>query len=144
MSTALSVDVDTTLYSSSAVMRAAYKFSGHFFVGVVRHSERSERLVVTFRQRVSGGIDVPSVIDAFNTELVDQQLRERLEAEFGPLRELIVAQAFSDTSLLADEQEADPAVDPLAIADDSPGPHVENVSASLGNSAGAVVPLPDA
>lgn len=39
-------------------------------------------------------------VTAFVNELTDQQLRTVLEAEFGALRTLVVAQAFSEGNLL--------------------------------------------
>jgi His-Xaa-Ser system protein HxsD len=46
------------------------------------------------------GTAVDSVLTAFTNELGDQQLRNLLENEFGQLRTLIVAQAFSEGNLL--------------------------------------------
>ncbi len=119
----LSIDVDLTLYPITAVMRAAYKFTGQYYVAIRRVPEHPEqRATVTLAPKEhSRSADRRMLLGDFQNELIDQSLRDTLEAEFGPLRELIVAQAFADTNLL------DPArddgnylSDPLGIG--LPGP----------------------
>jgi hypothetical protein len=54
-----------------------------------------------------------SLVGEFCNELTDQQLRVVLEKEFGELRTLIVAQAFSEGNLLdPDRETADDKADP--------------------------------
>ena len=47
-------------------------------------------------------------IGEFFNELLDQQIRFSLDAEFAPLRTLIVAQAFSEGNLLPADADATP------------------------------------
>jgi His-Xaa-Ser system protein HxsD len=114
----VSIDVDTRLYSPSATMRAAYKFTGRYHVAVEQLPGTDVQLKVTLRPKSpSDLVDEPGVRGDFLNELLDQRLREMLEAEFGALRELIVAQAFADTNLIDPaREEADYAVDPLKIS----------------------------
>jgi His-Xaa-Ser system protein HxsD len=98
----LSIEIDTQLYSASAAMRAAYKFTDRYHVALQRPSDSAEsRLTVILRPKSASQIvDEPRLRGDFLNELLDQRLRETLEAEFGAVRELIVAQAFADTNLL--------------------------------------------
>jgi His-Xaa-Ser system protein HxsD len=120
----VSFRVDTSMYPISAVTRAAYKFTARYHVAIRREAEDSSIVTVTLTPKS------PSILDAtaervlmgdFENELIDQRLRESLEAEFGALRELIVAHAFSDTNLLDPARDdGDYVEDPLGIG--LPGP----------------------
>jgi His-Xaa-Ser system protein HxsD len=121
--TSVSIDVDTQLYPFAAVMRAAYKFTGQYHVGLRRPEDVNEpKVMVTLTPKSSGAsVDDPQLTGDFLNELLDQAMRERLEAEFGPVRELIVAQAFSETNLLDPARdEGDYDDDPLKIGRDAP------------------------
>jgi His-Xaa-Ser system protein HxsD len=126
------VEVDSTIYSESAVMRAAYKFSGQYHVILSRGGTRPEQLLVSLSLKATQVVpDVPTIRGDFFNELLDQQLREKLEAEFGGVRELILAQAFADTNLLdPNRDEGDYVADPLGIGNDTPGPHLAAPSTS--------------
>ena len=66
-------------------------------------------------------VDERQLTGDFLNELLDQALRERLEAEFGPVRELIVAQAFSEANMLDPvRDDGDYNDDPLSIGRDGP------------------------
>lgn len=117
-----SIDVDTRLYSAAAAMRAAYKFSGRCHVALEQGPAAESRLTVILRPKTSSVVDEHQLRGDFMNELLDQRLREVLEAEFGSLRELIVAQAFADTNLIDPaREEADYVADPLDIGAQSVG-----------------------
>jgi His-Xaa-Ser system protein HxsD len=121
--TSVSIEVDTQLYALPAVMRAAYKFTGRYHVALRRPDDISEpNVTVTLTPKSSGGrVDERQLTGDFLNELLDQALRGHLEAEFGPVRELIVAQAFSDANLLDPARdEGDYAEDLLGIGRDAP------------------------
>lgn len=84
------------VYSLKALLAAAYKFSDSYAVWVDTAAD-GRWAVVFIAERV---IDHELVMTGFVKELVDQQLREALEKEFGSLRTLIVAQAFAEGNLL--------------------------------------------
>jgi His-Xaa-Ser system protein HxsD len=114
---AISIDIDTRLFSTSAVMRAMYKFSGAYHVALQQPGDTEPQLRVTLRPKSPQGVvDEQKVTGDFLNELLDQRLREALEAEFGTLRQLIVAQAFADVNLLDPTREdASYVADPLNI-----------------------------
>jgi His-Xaa-Ser system protein HxsD len=116
------IRIDTTLYPISAVTRAAYKFTARFHVAIRREADDSPWIVVTLTPKIPTEATCGRVlIGDFENELIDQRLRETLEAEFGAVRELIVAHAFSDTNLLDPARDdGDYVDDPLGIG--LPGP----------------------
>ena len=109
----IAVPVDLTLYSIDAAMRAAYKLTDRCFAFVERNLEREQELVVYLVGR-SRSADVSALALEFRNELLDQQLRCRLEEQFKDVRTLIVAQAFSEGNLIdGDADEGDYRNDPL-------------------------------
>jgi His-Xaa-Ser system protein HxsD len=147
----LSIEVDTQLYSASAAMRAAYKFTDRFHVELQRPSDADElRLTVILRPKgASQIVDARALRGDFLNELLDQRLRETLEAEFGAVRELIVAQAFADTNLLDPAREdSDYIDDRLGIGGDAHQANVESLMRGQGAAArqgsGTQRPLADA
>lgn len=121
--TSVSIDVDTELYALPALQRAAYKFTGQYHVALRRPDEVDvRRVTVTLTPKsATVNVDEHQLTGDFLNELLDQAVRERLEAEFGPVRELIVAQAFSETNLLDPARDdGDYDGDPLSIGRNAP------------------------
>ena len=100
----VAVPIDLTLYSLDAVMRAAYKFTDRCFVFLQRETGKAHLLTIFLVGRARS-TDLSTVVLEFQNELLDQQLRVRLEEQFKDVRTLIVAQAFSEGNLI------DPAAD---------------------------------
>lgn len=60
-------------------------------------SIEGDRAVISF----AASLPFPETFEAdFNRDLLDQDLRERIAEETGPLKNLILAQVFSKTNLL--------------------------------------------
>jgi His-Xaa-Ser system protein HxsD len=112
----VALEVDSSIYSTAALLRACYKFTDRCYFFVTRAAETPHRLVVVLWQKGGRAPDL-DLIGQFSNELCDQQVREQLDREAGALRELIVAQAFAEGNLLNPETEhADYEADPLSIA----------------------------
>lgn len=90
------LSVSKEVYSLKAVLAAAYKLSDR--CAVLVDAPDTHQWVLFLVGRGTG--DATPLIDALVRELTDQALRDRLESEFGALRTLIVAQAFSEGNLL--------------------------------------------
>lgn len=90
------LSVSRAVYSRKAVLAAAYKLSGRCVALV--DADGDDRWVV-YLLAPSGG-DLASLLSTLIRELGDQALRDQLEEEFGAVRTLIVAQAFSEGNLL--------------------------------------------
>jgi His-Xaa-Ser system protein HxsD len=98
----------TNVYSLRSVLAAAYKLSSR--VAVFVDSDGEGRLAAFLISVDEARVE--DDVTAFVNELADQQLRSLLEAEFGALRTLVVAQAFSEGNLLdPDRETADDEID---------------------------------
>lgn len=94
----LAVPVDLRIYTVDAVLRAAYKLTDRCFVFLDRQGRDDELTVFLVGRSAADVLD--SLALEFHNELLDQQLRCRLEQGFGDVRTLIVAQAFAEGNLL--------------------------------------------
>jgi His-Xaa-Ser system protein HxsD len=99
--TSYSFKVDTTIYSKSCIFRTCYKFTDNVYIFLSRSPDDADSIIVSITPK-SSIEDLNRIILEFQNELIDQNTREILENEFGPLRDLIVAQAFSEGNLLSD------------------------------------------
>lgn len=109
------LEVDTALYGLDAIFRAAYRFTDRCYIFLARVPEAPTLVSVTLmaRQPVT---DLGPLVGQLCNELIDQQIRLALAREAGPLRELIVAQAFSEGNLLDEQRDhGDFESDPLGI-----------------------------
>lgn len=93
--------VSNEVYSRKDVLAAAYKLSERCAVLVDKAEDGRWLLYVV---ATAAGDPTPHV-DALIRELCDQALRSALESEFGAVRTLIVAQAFSEGNLLNGEED---------------------------------------
>jgi His-Xaa-Ser system protein HxsD len=110
----VALEIESTVYSLPAVLRACYKFADQLY-SFVTPADAEAALVVALWSR-SGG-EVPSgLIGEFCNELADQELRERLARETAHIREMIVTQAFAEGNLTGEDDEGDYEADPLGIA----------------------------
>lgn len=103
------LSISRAVYPRKAVLAAAYKLSNR--CAVLVDADGDDRWVVYLIAQPGG--DPQSILPILIRELGDQALRERLEDEFGAVRTLIVAQAFSEGNLLDPARdEADHSLDP--------------------------------
>lgn len=108
---------DAAAYRLSAVKKAALKFGDRFHTLItIVTTQNTNSIKVVLRAK--------SVVDSFEflvgefcNEVLDQDLRERISEETEAVRNLILAHAFSRTSLInADWDSVDYHADPLGIA----------------------------
>jgi His-Xaa-Ser system protein HxsD len=98
------VSVSREVYSRKAVLAAAYKLSDRCAVLVDTDGDKRWVLYLLGQEAHDG----KALLETLIKELADQALRDRLEQEFGAVRTLIVAQAFSEGNLLdPDRDDAD-------------------------------------
>lgn len=103
------LSVSRAVYSLRALLATAYKFSDRYAVLVDEDGNDRWAMFVV----VASPVDLHGAVDELVRELGDQQLRATLEQDFGPMRTLIVAQAFAEGNLLdrgrdAADHNADP------------------------------------
>jgi His-Xaa-Ser system protein HxsD len=86
---------DRSGHSLDAVQRAAYRFSDRLSCDI---SEDPEAIEVMVHLADDTG-EPEAVLADFRNEVLDQVLRERIRAETGDVRNLVLALAFSKTGL---------------------------------------------
>jgi len=93
------VEVDTTIYSVTALKKAAYRFADRCSIQI--GVPEGTRLSLAFSSvRGDGEAPVRDCIRNFFDEALDYDLRERISGETAQLRNLILAHAFSRTKLV--------------------------------------------
>jgi len=94
--------IDLHTYRLSAVKKAAYRLAERCTAVLGAVDAQSLPVVFTFKPGTSEAI-AGEAVRAFFQELLDQELREHLAEETGPMRTLILAHAFSRTELIRRE-----------------------------------------
>jgi len=96
----IDVTFDSAVFSVDAVKMACYRFLDRFTSDI----QLCEGQIVCHLNFDDKLISVPDAhVDNFKKEVLDQDLRLKLKAETEPIRNLILAHAFSKTGLIADE-----------------------------------------
>lgn len=91
------VIVDLTLYSKDVITAAIYKFSHLFYIHQQTDKSNPNLVIVIFESKDDNAITV-NVPKQFCNELIDQQLRHDVNAQFGHIRDMIVEEAFKPVS----------------------------------------------
>jgi His-Xaa-Ser system protein HxsD len=97
MSPGTSVEFDTTVYRLNAVKKAAYRFGDRFHAKIEMVGPSRVRVELIPK---TGTVDLPAQVREFCNEVLDQELRETVAKETETVRNLLLAQAFSATSLI--------------------------------------------
>ncbi len=92
---------DSNIYKLSAVKKAAHKFCGLFHILIEQRGQAAE--VRLTPRDLSASID--TLVGDFCNEVLDQDLRETVAEETVGIRNLLLAQAFSKTSLIDSEMD---------------------------------------
>jgi len=99
----MKVDVtfDSAVFSVDVVKMACYRFLDRFTSDI---ELREDKIVchLDFNDKLTGP-SPDAQVENFKKEVLDQDLRLKLKAETEPIRNLILAHAFSKTGLIADE-----------------------------------------
>jgi His-Xaa-Ser system protein HxsD len=88
----------TTIYSVDAIKKTAYKFADRTSIIISPESGTTVSVIFNFKEEDPTNSSERVIAD-FCNELLDQDLREIIKRETGPLRNLILAHAFSKTTL---------------------------------------------
>lgn len=106
------ISVDPAVYRLAAIKKAAYRFGDRCHVGI---ESAGDGVIVSLTPKTAD-TSTATLEGEFRNELLDQELRETVAAETLTVRNLLLAQAFSATSLLDPVGEsADYQDDPLGI-----------------------------
>lgn len=91
------VSIDTSLYAKEVITAAVYKFSSLFYIHQQTDVNNNTFVNVIFESKDNNTIigDAPK---QFCNELIDQQIRYNINAQFGHIRDMIVQEAFKPVS----------------------------------------------
>lgn len=93
------LSLNSKLYSVETIKKTAYKFADR--ASIILTSDTEQQITVLFNFTGCHALGDPDqVIADFCNELLDQDLREAIKRESEPLRNLLLAHAFSRTSLV--------------------------------------------
>lgn len=95
----LTMNIDTRVYRVAAVKKAAYRVAHKCTIALGSPSHELLPLSFTFRPGTTE-VAADEAVRLFHQELLDEELRETIHEETDALRALILAQAFSRTSLI--------------------------------------------
>lgn len=95
------LEFDAAVFDLDTVKRAVYRFSDQFSADI---STDGSRIVCALSFNVSASLQAKTrTFDELRKEVLDQDLRKRVAAETAPLRNAILALAFSNSKLRRDE-----------------------------------------
>jgi His-Xaa-Ser system protein HxsD len=97
----ISVNFDNHVFSLSAIKKAAYKYIDSFSADITLTNDEVRCLLKLTSPRSDESF--VSLVDDFKKEVLDQDLREQLKVETEPVRNLILAHAFSKTGIINNE-----------------------------------------
>jgi His-Xaa-Ser system protein HxsD len=108
------IELDTAVYRLAAIKKAAYRFGDRCHILIEPAGGTKIRVALTAKRL----LDNPQFLAGeFQNEVLDQELREVVAAETEGVRNLILAQAYAQTSLLDPQGDtADYHDDPLGIS----------------------------
>jgi His-Xaa-Ser system protein HxsD len=112
-----SLIVDTAVFSIDTVLKTSYLFLDRCFIFLERCSDPDDKLVVYFSLSGSSDLELDQVIGEFGNRLIWQQVRQSVAAETAEIRNLIVAQAFTEADMEFGETHKEAyRIDPLDIS----------------------------
>ena len=97
---AVRVSLTVSIYPLDAILRTCYWMTerGFFYIAPMN----AGAVEVTLLSKKDGQANTDQLVWDFLADLVDQSLRLKINAETRTIRELIVAQAFSEADLIDD------------------------------------------
>src|SRR5262249_17992120 len=98
----LSLTLDSRVYSLTAIKKAAYRFVDRFAANISVENDNVVCLL-TFTAASLSERQRSAIVGDFMQEVLDQDLREQIRTETEPVRNLILAYAFSKTGIEPDE-----------------------------------------
>ncbi len=98
----LSVSFDSKVFCLAAVKKAAYRYLHAFTTGISIVDGRID-CKLSFSSPVTDAEGL-RLVNELKKEVLDQDLREQLQARTEAVRNVILAHAFSKTGLISDER----------------------------------------
>ncbi len=93
------INIDLSLYSLTAIQKACYKFTAECSIQLVKSQNDMLCIIFNFKSEFTPNLK-EKIVHEFTNEILDQHLREIISKETESVRNLILAHAFSKTSLI--------------------------------------------
>ncbi len=90
------ITINTSIYSIEAIHSAAHQFTGNYHVLVTMNSDNTVTVIFESKRKTANVIED---LKEFTNSLMDHQVRLNLDKNYGKIRDLIVAHAFSPLDL---------------------------------------------
>jgi His-Xaa-Ser system protein HxsD len=97
---ALQLALSSEIYSVDAILRTCYWLTDRCYVHLSKTTD--SQVLTTLIAKGGQEMETNAVAWQFLNELLDNQLRVSLQRETASIREMIVAQAFSDVDVIDD------------------------------------------
>jgi len=97
-------EVAMSVYSISAILKASYVFIDRCYIYL--NKESNERVTIYLKAKTLT-TEPKSLAGEFMNQLLNQRLQEIVDKETGKIRELLVAQSFSDAQLVASGEKSE-------------------------------------
>lgn len=91
--------LNTSIYSLNAIKKVCYQFSSNFSVKLEKLDLENVKITFSLTEPIDGK-QKEKIVNAFHQALLDQDLRETVFNETEGIRNLILAHAFSKTTLI--------------------------------------------
>ena len=99
------VHIDLGIFNMDVIKSACYRCADGVSSSLSIDPEDKNKAVVTFSlPHHFDAAKAKDFVDSFNSELIDQDLRQKLRKETETTRNLILAYAFADSKLVEDEE----------------------------------------
>jgi His-Xaa-Ser system protein HxsD len=126
------IRLDPRVYSKEALLRACYWHSGTAYIQIPESPDPGIVVHITLKQQAPSlenpkPSSISRLVGEFCNSVLDFELRRQIEAETAPIRQLILAKAFSESGVLEDNPPGN-IDDPVAAK--SPGNFVRILNSS--------------
>jgi len=86
------LEVDTSFFCKDAILKTSYQFTEQCYFKVETVGEGAARVAISPKEP---GTDVERIVPEFLNQLIDQELRVRVQQETAEIHRLIVSEAFA-------------------------------------------------
>lgn len=90
------ISFSSNVYGLESIKKAAYRYIDKFSIDIV-HGDGVIDCLLNFTDAEKS---IPYWVDEFKKEVLDQDLRQQIKIESEPVRNLILAHAFSQSALI--------------------------------------------
>jgi His-Xaa-Ser system protein HxsD len=98
----VSLPIDLKVYNLEALKKTSYRFADRASIAIKNDTESSASIEFNFSSGTNDEM-IQKVVSEFRSELLDQDLRQIISEETKGIRNLILAHAFSKSSLIPQE-----------------------------------------